>query len=166
MPAIRTRRFLPQFVCSRPPQRLPVAGRPRIKPREREWEALVQSGVRNMRPPARAGQLMLVGEDDVGFGAVAWSEQVSGPGDVFLKALALEQRLRGQGGAYADEMCTEVIDRLAERADAAGESELKLSWKVDKRKNPSRALCLRTGAVVVGMINNAIEEWLLVIDLR
>jgi predicted GNAT superfamily acetyltransferase len=103
---------------------------------------------------------MLVGEDADGLAAVAWTEDVDGPHDVFVRVVAVAARLRGQGGQHADELLDELKDRLANRADAAGANSLILTGNIDPSNEASRKLALRAGAEYSEM-HGAFEQWLL-----
>lgn len=148
------------FICT-PPQRRSAFGR--SAPVPLEWELQVQGYVRALRPPASPGQLILLGEDDQGLGAVAWTAEVDGPHDVFVKVLAVALRLRGQG--YAQELLDEVVDRVANRADAAGADRVTLSGNVHVNNAASRRFCERAGAGVF-QGHGELDEWVLPVDLR
>lgn len=71
----------------------------------------------------------------------------------------------GDGGRHADELLTELIDRLAGRAEAAGEDQLLLSCRVHVRNRPAKTLFSRAGAVLTGAFDEEYDEWLLRVDL-
>jgi hypothetical protein len=98
-----------------------------------------------MEPPAWPGHMMLVGEDEHGLAAVAWTSEESSPAEVFIRVAAVALRLRHCGGAAADELADEVKDRCASRADAMEWPYLLLTWKVDHRNVASLELSRRIG---------------------
>lgn len=155
------RKGLTSFTCTQPLKRSPF-GRSAPVPNAPELEA--QSLVRNMRPPAHDGHLMLVGEDEEGIGAVAWTEEVDGPYDVFVKVMAVALRLRGQGVAL--EMLDAMVDRLANRAEASDSeaSILRLSGNVHVQNAASQKFCQRAEAGVFEG-HGELDEWVLPIDL-
>ena len=142
---------LPQVPRFKPPYRLPP---------DREWEYQVRGFVRSMKPPAPPGQMMLLGKDDLGLGAVAWTENVDGPTDVFIRVMALASRARNLGAGHADEMFEEMKDRLADRVEIAGADHLILTAKVDPRNEASRHLGERSGASVFA-VDDPFEMWVL-----
>jgi len=88
--------------------------------------------------------MMILGVDDDGIAAVAWTEQVDGPGDVFAKVIAVALRCRQRRDAhYGRELLTELQNRLASRADAAGERSLTITGHVHPRNKVCRALLQR-----------------------
>ena len=89
---------------------------------------------------------MLIGEDDKGIAAVAWTEEIDGPWDVFVRVAAIARRLRGKGGAFADEMMEQVMDAALNRAELTGHPTVILSGRVDIRNQASQRLCERAGA--------------------
>jgi len=81
----------------------------------RYWELEVQVGLNNLRWPIPAGELLLIGRDEQGIGAVSHSFEIGGPADVKILAGAVALRLRRQGKGYGDEMMEQTIDRLLAR---------------------------------------------------
>jgi hypothetical protein len=136
------RSALPQFTCT-----VPLREYKPIQPRHpKVWELEVQSGIRTLRPPLGSGQIMLVGEDADGIGAVTLSaEQTEGPSVVKLQAIAIATRHRGQGGRHADEALQVALDAAGARASNAGLSEfLAVGW-IHPRNEASKLMCQRAG---------------------
>jgi hypothetical protein len=163
----RDRKELQDFLCS-PPAKARRFGRG-APPQPVRWELEAQGGVRNLRPPAPADQLILIGEDKQRrIGAVGHVVNDHGPGLVFVRVLAVSLELRNQGPGpdgltVGDELMTELVDRLANRADAAGEPYLVMWAKIDSRNEPCRAMCRRAGADSLNRDGN-LEEWVLRVD--
>jgi len=151
------RQALQGFVCSpRPPR--PEAGRYHIK-EGAYWERDAQAGVRNMRPPAGGGEIMLVGELNGEIVAVGWSQDVDGPADVFINVAAISLDLRnGDTRGYGDELAAELINRLKRRAAADGHAELCISGKVHQQNAESQKLCARLNATRLEATGD-LEEW-------
>lgn len=161
----RDRAALQRFICT-PPVQPKQFGRG-APPREYEWELQAQGVVRALRPPARPGQLILVGEDDRGIGAAIHAIDDEGPGIVFISVMAVALRLRrdSQRSRIALEMLDEVIDRLANRADAADLSRLIIWGNVDPRNEACRRLCVRAGAETFDQ-NGRFDRWILPIHFQ
>lgn len=155
------RQALMAFTCTEPAKRSPF-GRTAPVPNAPELEA--QSIVRDLRPPAHERELMLLAEDQDGIAAVAWTQHVDDPYDVFVKVMAVALRMRGQGVGL--EMLDEVIDRLANRAEASDtDSELlRLSGNVHVRNAASQKFCQRARAGVFEG-HGELDEWVLTVDL-
>lgn len=141
----RDRRALQQFLCT-PPTGRRKYGRA-APPRDRKWELDVQGYIRQLRPPAHGGEVLVVGEDAGGIGAVAHAENDPDPSRMFVAAIAVALRLRGYGHErkVGDELIEELINRLANRADSDGYPGLTLWGKVDSRNTACERLCFRVG---------------------
>jgi predicted GNAT superfamily acetyltransferase len=113
-----------------------------------------------MRPPAISGQMMLIGQDNAGIGAVAWTENISGPGHVFIKAIGIAKRHRNRGGGAADELLQELKDRLASIADAAGAADLIIEGRVHPNNEASKRCLARAGGGTAEM-EDGYELWVL-----
>lgn len=89
--------------------------------------------------------MMLVGEDPLGIAAAAWTENIDGPGQVFLKAFGVATRCRNLGGNVADALIHELMQRLASLADAAGARELLVQGYIHPKNEASKRCVARSG---------------------
>lgn len=114
----------------------------------RKWEAVVQGGIRALRPPGRLREIILVGCDDAGeLGAVAWACDWKGPGDVKILSAGVSLALRQTFpyGRHADEMVDQMIAQIQGRALDAGLDTV-WAWGLVHPKNAkSQALLNRCG---------------------
>lgn len=139
-----------------------------FKPRPRErtwrsrdgwWEYEVQSRIRDLRPPYRAGCFLRLGYDGDGLAAVSYVEEIDGP-DILEMALgAVALRLRHKGGGYADEMFADALDIITTRALAAQVVEVLLLGRVWEQNAPSQALCRRHGFGHTGDVGKGVQQW-------
>lgn len=138
------------FVCTETVRRRqPFKGQRVGATFEHEWEVEAQSYIRGMKPPAPPLQMMLIGEDETGLAAVAWTQQVDGPHDVFVKVAGVALRLRAVGGSsVGSQMMNEIVQRHMSilEASSSDEEELIISGNVDRRNTASQSFCRRNDA--------------------
>lgn len=144
------------FTCAEPPKYQFSGGRFRHHPRP--WEMDVQSFLRRHAPGK--GEVMLAGRDGSGLAALsAWDERT--PDAVLLQAIAVSSRLRHRGGAWAVELVTETLGRIEARARAVGVEAPLVIARIDRRNDPSEALCREVGMVRLGPVFDSthLDEW-------
>lgn len=154
--------LLQQFVCAEPPPR-------RLPPRHRRalritWQHEVQSGIRALRPPLGAEELLLLGFDDEGLAAVGWSCEQGGPETV--KVIACARALRCRGLGYGELVMTELLGRLAERLDAAGLRRGVVVGLVHAENQESQQLAARMRFFHHPDAEGDYREWWTVIELQ
>lgn len=106
---------------------------------------------------------MLIGEDEVGIGAVGAAEQDSSPDAVFVSAIGVALRLRG--GRVGLELMDEIVNWAAARADAAGHHRLTVWGKVDRRNDACHRLCGQLGAETHA-VSRGLDVWTVRIDIE
>lgn len=134
---------LQQFSCTVPAPRRDD-GRALLHPKS--WEREVQVGIHLLTPPVADGVLLL-GEDSQGLAAVALAHfgVEHDPCLVKLRALAVEQRWRGQGGGVADEAMVQVLTAAARHGDKSGCDVVRVLAWVHPSNGPSQRMCERAG---------------------
>lgn len=161
----KDRGALQVFTCAVNP--LPYQPREPYRPRHpKPWELDVQQRIRGLRPPLGPDEILLVGEDEAGIGAVSYSwVSDNGPSIIKLLAIAVATRHRGQGGAHADEALQVALEAAGERASLNGlASFLAVGW-IDRRNHVSKKMAERVGFLHVGNTPAGLEEWTVIVDL-
>jgi GNAT superfamily N-acetyltransferase len=149
-----------QFICASPPRW--IYSRPRGRHHPRPWEIEVQSWIHPPRP-IYDDELLLLGLDDQGIGALAWWSEDAGPSDVMLKAAAVDVRYRGQGrgncGPVASELMQETLKRLKQRAMDVRAETITIQANIDQRNVPSTRLFGTAGFEFHTMLDERYEIW-------
>lgn len=105
------------------------------------WEHPVELGIQALSPPGGDDEVIWLGYDDAGLGAVAWWWEEDGPGLVNLVVAAVALRLRRQH--VGDEVMDEVTRKVAQRAGRAGLDEVHMWGLVHENNRHSVDMCER-----------------------
>jgi hypothetical protein len=110
---------------------------------------------------------MLVGYDAHGLAAVIIGEDRDGPALVEANFGAVATRLRGQGGAYADEMVAVFMTSARDRAVDAGLSRFTVMGMIHERNLASKRMMTRAGFDFVRVVPRQpeYETWVAIIDI-
>ncbi len=156
--AVRSdRKALGNCICTEP-AKARWNGYNRVHPKP--WELEVQSGIRDLRPPAGPDTVLLLGEDEQGLAAVVLFSDVEGmPSDVVLRAIAVATRLRGGDGAHAAEALAVALETMIIRARAAEAHGLFVVGRIHRHNGPSKRLCSGAGFDYVRMQDDNLELW-------
>lgn len=156
------RQSLQQFVCTVSSRRGFQQKRPS---HPRPWELIVQSGIRALRPPMPAGQLLLLGEDGQGIAAVCLLADQADASVVKIQAVAIAVRHRGVGGSCSTEAMDVSLEAAGERARKQGFDSVAVVGWVDPRNEASKRMNQRAGLSLRRMTPGGLEEWAVVLDL-
>jgi hypothetical protein len=124
-----------------------------------QWEYNVQQYVRQLRPRYAPPMYLLLGFDSLGLAGVSFYEELDGPSDVFIKAMAIHLRLRHKGGGYADEMFEQTFDAITARAIDTSTPTVQVSARVDERNHPSQQMNRRAGLRHRAMVSEGLQNW-------
>jgi len=142
---------LQHFVCTRPDHRPPYRHGHGRGVHPFEWEYEVQCGLRDPKQFKLPHDRLLIGRDSEGIAAAcAWQVSVevgaSGPYlDVFVRAVAVEVRHRGLGGACARAALLEMHSLLERDARASGLGLILVTAHVHIQNGPSQRLLASHG---------------------
>lgn len=110
------------------------------------WELDVQSKIRHrVHPPVSLPDRCLLGFDGEELAAVVYFEELDGPAQVIIHAIAVSLDRRRQGGRLADETLAVALDHVVERALGHGVSHCQILAQIHRRNRPSQELFRRTG---------------------
>lgn len=84
--------------------------------------------------------------------------QVGDPGNVKILALARANRVRGKG--VGDDLLEQTVNRVAERADAAGLTSVKLWGLIHHRNHESEAMADRARLLAIDGDAGYNERWM------
>jgi len=162
-PAARSDRpALQEFTCTVPDQRL-FGQVKRWHPKK--WEQDVQSFIRACRPPAGPDEQLLLGLDGAGIAAVCSLAEQGSAALVKIRAIAVDVRHRGQGGAVADEAMEVALEAAGARALEKGLDTVQVIGWVDPQNEASKRMNTRAGFGFKGLTSDGLEQWILVLDL-
>jgi hypothetical protein len=119
-----------------------------------------------LTPPISPDQLLLLGEDDDGLGAVGLlADQDGSPEITKLVAIAVSTKHRRKGGHHADEaievMLQSVADRLTKTAIRSGVAVA----EIHPDNHASKNLSLRHGLEYIGISPGGLELWGIAVEL-
>src|SRR5689334_4951974 len=134
------------FACTGPLRRRTTA-EPTYRDRHDQWwEYEVQQWIRGMRPPERGvGRRLITGWRGSSLMAVALYEEADGLDLIVLEVMAVANACRFHGGGYADEMMSEVLDRITETCHTTGVAETFVSARIYEENRASQKLARRMG---------------------
>lgn len=150
---------LSSFTCTTPSKAQYGSAHP--KP----WELDLQGWIRSRRPPLGDDTVFLIGEDELGIGAVSiFSDADRDPAFVALRAIAISARLRGRGGAHAAEALAITLQTIGTRARKAGVAEVFIRGRVDPRNTPSKRMCEAAGFERADDYDANLEQWTMTME--
>lgn len=132
------RRQLTDFICTDPPKRIFKDG---SKSHPREWELDAQSGIRDLRIPARPSKPVLLGIDSDGLAAVCqyeYAHDESGT-DAFINVIGVAFRARGTG--YGGQALDHVLQEIRAKATLDQAAECLVAARVHTLNEPSKKMC-------------------------
>lgn len=112
------------------------------------WEHRVQSSIRREMAKNVLGKksdYMLLGFDGTDLAALSWSYEVSGPSEVSILVAAVATSHRGPGMRYGDELMDQTLQRIMNRADAAGVPTVTVEANIHQKNLRSQRLFQRSG---------------------
>jgi RimJ/RimL family protein N-acetyltransferase len=135
---------LRRFVCTDPESK---SWDGHTKSHPRPWEHSVQCSLREYKPNKNRGEVMIIGFDDQGIGAVCAWARYDDPGRVLLQLIAVAMRHRGRDRSCAKEALQTAMGMISEDARKGGATRLLLQGRIDHRNAASRRLCGEAGFV-------------------
>lgn len=156
------RALLQDFSCTEPAV-FDAQRRRAVHPKP--WELVVQSGIRNLKPPT-GGQFVLLGLDDDGIGAVCIVTATEEPAEFYLMAVAVARHYRGRDGFIADEAITQALEVAADRSAQEGHENAYIFGYIHEENVPSQRMCERRGFTHEGDSPlKDYQQWSITVDL-
>lgn len=120
----------------------------------------MQSAIRQIKPPAQPPDYCLTGWDGETLAAVAFYDELDGPGTIEVRAVAVGREYRHHGGGYADEMLRTVLDEITLRALDHGVDFVTVRAHIDESNRPSQRLFRRVGMQQTGVLSGTeLQIW-------
>ncbi len=151
---------LKRIECTTPGRKCKHAGRWEVH-HPRKYELEVQSAIRSrINPPCQLPNHCLLGWDGDELAAVAFYEELDGPAQVEVHAVAVGMPYRRKGGGWADEMLKTVLDEITLRAHEHGVDFVAVLAWIDGANRPSQDLFRRAGMRQTGVLaETTLERW-------
>lgn len=125
----------------------------------RQYELVVQSGIRNARPPMRGGTRMQLGHLSGALAAVTWFEFDDTEAEVFIKAVAIAVEQRGGDGQLAEAAMSRVVIEAARHFAALGHHSAIAVGKIHVENRASQRLAARVGFTADEMADDQLQFW-------
>lgn len=125
----------------------------------KQYELVVQSGIRNARPPMRGVTRMQLGYLSGALAAVAWFELDDTEAEVFIKAVAIAVEQRGGNGRVAEAAMSQVVTESARHFAALGHQSAMAVGKIHTENRASQRLADRVGFASDEMADDQLRFW-------
>lgn len=145
---------LKSFRCTTDIPRAP-GGRRLAHPKR--YELVVQSGIRNARPPVSGTRMQLGYVDDVL--AAVTSFEFYDPAEVFIKAVAIAREHRGGDGQLAEAAMRRVVVETGRNFSALGKQTATATGKIHIENRASQRLASGVGFVADEMADDQHRFW-------